>query len=122
MAKQADFEAIFLELKKILEPYAPKLVVVSDTGSNYYLDTAHVMKNKKPLFFGSVRIGKAYVSYYLMALYLYPDLLDNVSPELKKRMQGKSCFNFKTLDKELLKELARVTKQCFARYEAEGYV
>jgi hypothetical protein len=33
-----------------------------------------------------------------------------MSPELKKRMQGKSCFNFKEVDKKLLSELSKLTK------------
>ena len=47
------------------------------------------------MFFGSVRLGKAYVSYHLMPLYMRPALTSLVSPVLKKRMQGKTCFNFK---------------------------
>jgi hypothetical protein len=31
---------------------------------------------------------------------MFPDLLKDLQPELKKRRQGKSCFNFKTIDEE----------------------
>jgi hypothetical protein len=54
---------------------------------------------------GSVRVGKAYVSVHLLPLYMNPALNRNISPELKKRMQGKACFNFKTVpEKQLLRE------------------
>jgi hypothetical protein len=33
-----------------------------------------------------------------------------VSPELKKRMQGKACFNFSSVDATQLKELSALTK------------
>ena len=39
----------------------------------------------------------------------YPELLKGISPELKKHMQGKSCFNFKKVEPDLFKELADLT-------------
>ena len=38
-----------------------------------------------------------------MPVYMFPDLLDGISPELRRRMQGKSCFNFKKAESALLK-------------------
>ena len=116
MPDKANFPETFQKLKAILEPYASKLIVVHDTDSNYYLDTKHVMKNKHRVFFGAVRLGKAYVSFHLMPVYASPDLLKDASPELKKHMQGKSCFNFKVVDEKLFKELANLTKAGFAKF------
>ena len=62
------------------------------------------------MWFGAVRIGKAYVSYHLMPLYMNPTLTGTISTALRKRMQGKSCFNFKTApEPEILAELKRLT-------------
>ena len=77
------------------------------------------MKNKQPLCFGGVRRCKGFVSFYLMSVYAYPDLLKSMSPELKKRMQGKSCFNFKEVDEKLFKELAQLTRAGAAKF-ADG--
>jgi hypothetical protein len=41
---------------------------------------------------------------------MFPELLKNISPELKKRMQGKSCFNFKKVEPDLFKELKELTR------------
>jgi hypothetical protein len=60
-----------------------------------------------------VRTGKAYVSFHLMPVYASSELVNAISPELKKRMQGKSCFNFKTPDEKLFKELAKLTRAGF---------
>ncbi|HML24094.1 MAG TPA: hypothetical protein PKD09_20730 [Aggregatilinea sp.] len=109
----ADFDAIFDRLKALLTRHAPDLVVVHDAPGNYYLDTTVKGPNKKPLFFGAVQIKKNYVSYHLMPIYMYPDLLDGHSEELKKRMQGKSCFNFKNVDEPLLAELSTLTEQAY---------
>lgn len=116
MSKNDDFQATFRQLKTIFKPYAAKLHVVHDTDTNYYLDTHLVMKNKQRLFFGAVRMGKAYVSFHLMPIYASAELQKSVSPELKKRMQGKSCFNFKTPDEKMFKELGKLTKAGFEKF------
>ena len=122
MPEKNDFQATFEKLKAILKPYEAKLIVVHDTEEVYYLDTHNVMKNKRRLFFGSVRIGKAYVSFHLMPVYASSDLSKSISPELKKRMQGKSCFNFKTVDEKLFKELANLTKAGFKNFTNKAYL
>ena len=115
-----DFTDTFESLKAILRPYARKMIVAHDTGDNYYLDTKYVMSNKHRVFFGSVRKGKAYVSYHLMPVYASPELLSGISPGLKRRMQGKSCFNFKEIDEELFKELAELTKAAAKRFSGKN--
>jgi len=52
---------------------------------------------------------------------MYPGLLKGISPALKKRMQGKSCFNFKQPEPDLFAELTRLTKSGFDRFMAEEY-
>lgn len=113
-----DFLAVFERLKRILQPYASKLTITADTPSAYSLDGPYSEKWKKQLFFGSVQIKKNYVSFYLMPVYMFPDLLDAISPELKKHMQGKSCFNFKKVEPDLFHELASLTHksvECFKK-------
>jgi hypothetical protein len=66
-----------------------------------------------------VQLKKNYVSYHLMSVYVFPDLLENISDRLKKRMQGKSCFNFTTVDESLFAELAQLTAAGFARFREQ---
>ena len=119
MSPQADFPAVFEQLKSILKPYEMTLTVKADSPDTYYLDGPYSEKWKKELFFGSAQIKKNYVSFYLMPVYMYPDLLKGVSPELEKHMQGKSCFNFKRVEPELFRELAELTQQGYARFQKE---
>src|SRR3989449_8582235 len=93
-----------------------------DTRNYYLLNTRHIMKNRQPLCFGGVRRGKNYVSFYLMFIYACPELLESMSPELKKRMQGKSCFNFKEVDENLFKELAKLTKAGATKFNDEKFI
>ena len=104
-----DFTAVFAELRKILAPYALKLDAKKDDQTELYVDTLHIQKNKKPLFFGAVQVKKSYVSFHLMPVYVKPELLASASPDLKSRMQGKSCFNFAAVEPVLIKELAGLT-------------
>ena len=72
----SDFETVYRELAEIMQPYAGKLDCKRDTPGDLYIDTFHIMKNRKPLFFGAVHIKKNYVSYHLMPVYVNPSLLD----------------------------------------------
>lgn len=119
MSPQTDFPIVFEHLKNILEPFAPKLTVTANTMSAYSLDGPYSEKWKKELFFGSAQLKKNYVSFYLMPVYMYPDLLEGISPELKKHMQGKSCFNFKKVEPELFEELAKLAEKSYARFQKE---
>ena len=111
-----SFSAVFSRLGDILRPYGDDLICTRDDAEEYYLNTAHIMKNKKPLFFGAAKVGKNYVSFHLMPVYVFPDLLDDVSPELTKRMQGKSCFNFTSIEPGLISELEALTQAGYERY------
>jgi hypothetical protein len=105
-----DFRPVFLGLKKILAAHAGTLVVVHDTPTCYYLDTKQLHpRNKQPLMFGAVRLGKNYVSYHLMPVYGSASLRAAISPALKKRMQGNACFNFTEVNLALFAELAELT-------------
>ena len=122
MPDNSQFQQVFEELKSIFKPYAKKMDVLQDTDESYMLNTRFIMKNKQPLYFGGVRKRKNYVSFYLMSVYASPDLLKGMSPELKKRMQGKSCFNFKEVDKQLFSELKTLTKAGATKFSDENFV
>jgi hypothetical protein len=117
-ATPARFADVFTRLRAILVAHAPSLVVVHDTAKNYYLDSAKE-ENGKPVFFGAVRVGKTYVSFYLMGVYRAPEMLDTLSDSLKEHMQGKSCWNFTTIDDAEVRELAALTERCLAYYKKE---
>ncbi len=50
-----------------------------------------------------------------MPIYAFRDLDDALSPELRRRKQGKSCFNFTTVDELLFAELATLIAAGFER-------
>jgi hypothetical protein len=110
----AEFAAIFAALKSVMAEQECGLGVQKDTPTEYSLVTKRPspfpQHKGQPMWFGAVKLGKAYVSFHLMPLYMSPTLEKEISPALKKRMQGKTCFNFKTLpDSELIADLKRLT-------------
>ncbi|AFY69841.1 hypothetical protein Pse7367_1552 [Thalassoporum mexicanum PCC 7367] len=122
MTNIETFAAVFDRLKQIAQRYADKLIVSKDSPGNYYLDTNYIRDNERALFFGAVQVKKYYVSYHLMPLYVFPELKETISPQLKKRMQGKACFNFRSVNEELFKELAELSDRGLAKYQEAGYI
>jgi hypothetical protein len=112
-----DFTTTFDSLKSILKKYESSLRVRADKDENYSLNAGFDVKRKSDIYFGAVQIKKNYVSFHLMPVYVNPKLLNGISTELKKRMQGKSCFNFKEINKEYLQELSILTKNGFEFYK-----
>ena len=122
-----DFAAVLAVLKPVLATYVDRLAVTADTPAEYALATKSPspfpQHKGQPLHFGSVRVGKAYVSFHLMPVYMSPALTKGMSPALKKRMQGKSCFNFKNdPGPDLIDELKRLTEAGFNQWKDNGWV
>ncbi len=111
MPNPSDFDAVFARLRAILHAFEPFLAVQTDTPDHYYLNLPCTPKDGRSNFFAAVKIKKNYVSYHLFPVYVYPALLDTLTPRLKKRMQGKACFNFTTVDEDLFGDLTQLTEQ-----------
>jgi hypothetical protein len=117
MPTNHEFQEVFERLRGILRDYDPHLVVLHNTPTNYYLNTPYCEKFKKELCFGAATVKKNYVSYYFMPIYGCPEMVRELSPGLKARMQGKACFNFKKVDDELFQELTHLTQAGFDRFK-----
>lgn len=122
MSDDAQFTAVFNRLVDLFAPYRASLAAKVDDRENLYLETPPSPTYPEGFYFGGTKIGKHYVSFYLMPIYVYPEFTDEISPELQKRRQGKSCFNFTRVDDQLVTELARLTSAGFARFQADGKI
>ena len=117
----ADFEPIFDRIRAMFAEHEDGAVAKCDQPGSYHLDTHETRaKDGYRTYFGGVEIKPKFVSAHLFPVYTDPALLDGISPELRKRMQGKSCFNFKKLDEPLLSELKALIDVGAARYRSEG--
>jgi hypothetical protein len=122
MPAARDFTGTFAVLKGLLVPYAPRLHPTHDTDTFYMLDGEYVSDFKRAMTFGGVQIRRAYVTFHLLPVYSHPELLSSVTDALKKRMQGRSSFNFVRPERELLVELSGLVDAGFGLYERLGWV
>ena len=113
-----DFSSLFARLRSILQRHAGDFIVAGDIASCYCLEAnpgpatlaarkTKLKREKIPVAW--VQIGKTYMSYHLMGLGSDKKLLDGTSEKLRARMQGKTCFNFKTEDETMFEELEKLT-------------
>jgi len=109
----ADFDETFATLREMMLAAGKGMVVSRDNPGYLELRTPGIdPATGKPGWFGTVTTKKSYVAYHLMPLYADPSLADGISPELARRRQGKTCFNFKKPDLELFAELKRLSERC----------
>jgi len=116
-AATSELEHVHERLKAILAPYRDRLHVASDGPGGMYLELPEY-KGQPWGYVGGTRLGKRYVSYYLMGVYGDDGLAASISPELRRRMQGKSCFNFTKVDEPLFRELEALTAKSVERQPA----
>ncbi len=116
------FGTTFEDLKALFDPYLDRLTVTADTPAQFTLEAGPVSGFRRPIFFGGVRAGRNYVSFHFMPIYSNPELMGGISDALRRRLHGKSCFNFVTPEPELYEELRDLIARGFACYERLGYV
>ncbi len=117
-----DFASVFAALKDLLAPYEKHLHVLPYKPEFYALVTRQAVHKGKPIWFAAIRMGKNYVSYHFMPVYMDAAMQKRIPPELKKRMQGKACFNFSEVDPALFRQLANLTAAGFESYRTLKYV
>jgi hypothetical protein len=116
-AEQAkQFDAVYARLCKLLGKHKDKLSVGIDKPGTIWMKVTGETYRGKPLYYAGVRMGKNYVSYHLVTVYMNKV---KMSPELKKRMQGKGCFNFAAIDEKLFGELNKLTTDGLKNYSGK---
>jgi hypothetical protein len=113
-AAARDYAAVAARLGAMIEAHSAGFRFTASPGGAVKLERS---PGGHPWdYVAGTRIGKNYVSYYLMPVYGMPALLDGISPELRRRMQGKACFNFTRVDEALFDELATLTATGIDRF------
>jgi len=110
-----ELDAVHSRLREILRRHAGSMTVSRDGPGGMVVEMPGY-EGKPWGYVAGTRMGKRYVSYYLMSVYAVSELMAGISPGLRKRMQGKSCFNFATIDEPLLAELEALTVTAVARH------
>jgi hypothetical protein len=114
MPATPDLQALYVELRALLHKSIGTRNVVIDGDGHFYVNEVEPDGNGKRVFCCSVKIGSGKVQLHMMPIYTHPALLTGISEALKKRMQGKSCFNFAKPDPALFQELDRLIERALA--------
>lgn len=114
MPDPTDLVTLQTRLEAVLDPYRDRLEAFELYGVPYLRRPGA----KAHDWFAGVSEGTGVIRFFLLPMHHHPELLDGVSPELRKRKTGASLFAFKTLDDEGLAELERLVARAFERYMA----
>jgi hypothetical protein len=112
-----DFEEVHARLREIVLRHRGDLVVTKDDPGGIALEVPG-LEGKPWGYVAGTRLGKSYVSYYLMPVYASAELDASASPELRRRKQGKSCFNFTKIDEALFGEIEQLTAKGIPGFRA----
>jgi hypothetical protein len=122
MPTQAALVTIEEKLRAILRSFEDRLINGYNTPEYYSLGTPTSEKYPQGVFFASVFIRKRHVCFSLYPLLFCPDLVEEMSLELRKRMVEKTRFTFTKLDDAQVEELAALTQECYECAEQEKFI
>jgi hypothetical protein len=117
---QAGLKEAFVGLRQLLAEHVPPLRVLVDKPNDFQVVSATRQWRGRPLWIGAVQIKKNYTSFHFLPVYAMPELLSQASPELKKRKQGKGCFNFKAADRGLFAELKGLCDAGIPKFDSDS--
>jgi hypothetical protein len=121
-ASKPDLVPVFSALRRMLDTFVGKDVTAeASKPGDYHLEIPSILHRKKPMYFAGLRTAKKYVSFHLLSIYYNPDLIKSMSPALKKRMQGKACFNFTQIDSDCFAELERLAAAGLKQFKSEQF-
>jgi hypothetical protein len=107
-----DAAALEAELKALLVPYEDVLV-----GEELYgIEVLHRPDSKMHDWFAGVRPGTGTAKLMLLPIKTHPELVEGISPALRKRLSGDALFTLKPGDEALLPELEQVVARAFDAY------
>lgn len=105
-------DELMAELRAMLVPYEDVL----EPHELYGIEVLHRHGAKMHDWFAGVRPGKGTAKLMLLPMKTHPELLENLSPALRKRLTGDAVFTLKPGDEALLPELEAVLQRSFDAY------
>jgi hypothetical protein len=100
------------ELRALLVPYEDVLV-----GEELYgIEVLHRPGSRAHDWFAGVRPGKGTAKLMLLPMKTHPELVEDISPLLRKRLSGDALFTLKSGDEGLLPELEQLVARAFDAY------
>ena len=105
-------DELVAELRALLVPYEDVL----EAAQIYGIEVLHRPGARAHDWFAGVRPGKGTAKLMLLPMKGHPELLDGVSPALRKRITGDALITLKPGDEGLLPEVERLVARAFEAY------
>jgi hypothetical protein len=110
--QHGDLHATQARLEAVLDRYRDRLEPFELYGTPYLRRPGA----KAHDWFAGVSPGNGVIRFFLLPMHQHPELLDGISPGLRKRKTGASLFSFKTIDDDQVAELETLVARAFDRY------
>ena len=124
--KNTELLPMFLQVKRLLEPYEGRFVARRDEPGYYDLWTQRPVvidgRRRKDVFFAGLIVQKSYVGFYFMPLYADQQLSRVFGSDLLARLKGKSCFHLKELTPALATQIEDALSAGFELYVERDWV
>ncbi len=108
----ASLAAVEARLRALLDRYRDRL----ESGTIYILEVLRRPGVKAHDWFAGVQRVDGAVKLNFLPMHAYPELLEDISPALRKCKTGASVFRFTTLDVALAAEVEALLARGFAAY------
>ena len=107
-----NLDALEAELRAILVAYEDVL----EASEIYGMEVLRRPGAKAHDWFAGVREKGGTVKFMLLPMHTHPELLEDVSPELRKRKTGASVLTMRAGDEGLIPELEALVQRSFDAY------
>lgn len=111
-----DLEAVEARLQRLLDPFRDRL----EAFEIYGVPMLRRPGAKSHDWFAGVQTTDEAVKFNFLPMHTHPQLLDGVSPALRKRKTGASVFKFAQVNEALFVELEGVLARSFEHYMGAG--
>jgi hypothetical protein len=115
-ASDADLAVVETRLQAILDPYRDRL----EPFEIYGMPMLRRPGARAHEWFAGVNRGNGVVRFSLLPMHRHPELLDDLSAELRKRKRGTSLFAFSSIDDAQISELEGLVARSFEVDQRDG--
>lgn len=116
---------VYNKIKSILKKHKGVLTAKKDVKGDYQLYSIKKIEvlNKvvDEMYFAGVTVKKNDVRFYFFPLYTHLKEF-RLTPSLKKRLKGKTCFQINKLDEELMNDISLLIKKGYEVYRKVKWI